>query len=271
MKQVAYIIFPAFGVIYSNPRHVAPGAGSTGKGPFKNISMNKYLFLISCCLLVSELNAQIGTWYSINLYPNYSNRRLIVFDNLTQDQIDIIDSLEAAKPSYSIGGTIQWRGEFLGFQLGANLVNTGYRTIRQPIPDDDPFEGRAEEYEQTFTSYLIEVPAEVTFYQTLNEKNEFFFMMGTGLAYSLSNRTHTSLYGGSSGQENAPTDKSFRNFNMEFQAALGWEKAFSPYVRMVVQPHFQFWMRGLYVDELINRNLYSLGVRVGIKFGRLIE
>ncbi|MCB0629680.1 MAG: outer membrane beta-barrel protein [Saprospiraceae bacterium] len=235
--------------------------------------MTKYAFFFIFFLFATQLSAQIGTWYSINLYPNYSNRRLIVFDNLTQDQIDVIDSLETRKPSYSIGGAIQWRGEFLGFQLGANFVETGYRTIRQPIPAEDPFSGRAEEYQQTFSNYLLEVPAEVTFYQVLNEKNEFFFMMGTGLAYSISNRTTTRLYNGGSPQteKNATEGPFFRKMNMEFQAALGWETAFSPTMRLVIQPHFQFWMRGLYQDELINRNLYSLGVRVGLKFGQLIE
>lgn len=238
--------------------------------------MNRLLILFVCCLCATDLAAQTGTWYSINLFPNYSNSRLIVFDNLTQDQIDVIDSLETSKPSYAIGGAMQWRGEFLGFQLGANLVNTGYRSIRQRIPAGDPYEGRGEEYEQTFTNYLIEVPAEFTFYQTLNDKNEFFFMLGTGLAYSLSNRTRTTLYdegGGAGGQESTASDSDilFRKVNLEFQTALGWEHAFGPYVRLSVQPTFQFWLRGLYLDELINRNLYSLGVRVGLKFGRLLE
>jgi hypothetical protein len=236
--------------------------------------MNKYLLLAGLCLLTIDLSAQMGTWYSINIYPNYSNRRLIVLDNLNQDQIEVMDSLEAAKPSYAVGGAIQWRGEFIGFQLGANFVNTGYRTIRQPIPSDDPFAGQAEEYEQTFTNYLLELPVEITFYQTLNENNEFFFLLGTGIAYNLSNRTRTTLFTNSSENpvDNSPTDNvDFRNLNVEFQAALGWEKAFNPNLRLVVQPHFQFWTRGLYVDELINRNLYTLGVRVGLKFGRLLE
>lgn len=236
--------------------------------------MNRYLLLIGCLLSFSSLSAQIGTWYSVNLYPNFSNRRLIVFDNLTQDQIDVIDSLETNKPSYSIGGAIQWRGEFLGFQLGANFVETGYSTLRQPVPADDDFAGRADEYQQTFTNYLVEFPVEVTFYQTLNDKNEFFFMLGTGVSYNISNQTRTALFnsGNSLGTEkNATEGLKFRKTNMEFQAALGWETAFSPTMRLVVQPHFQFWMRGLYQDELINRNLYSLGVRVGLKFGQLIE
>lgn len=236
--------------------------------------MNRYLLFVSFFLPAGDLAAQVGTWYSINLYPNYSNRRLIVFDNLNQDQIDIIDSLEAAKPSYAIGGAIQWRGDFIGFQVGANFVNTGYRAIRQPIPADDPFAGRAEEYQQTFTNYMVEIPVELTFYQTLNENNEFFFLLGSGLAYSISNRTRTTLFsnGGTNPVENMPTDdKDFRSVNLEFQAALGWEKALNPELRIVVQPHFQFWMRALYLDEPINRNLYSLGVRVGVKFGRLLE
>ena len=236
--------------------------------------MNRIALLFFFCLLIAELSAQSGTWYSVNLYPNYSNRRLIVFDNLNQDQVDAIDDLEASKPSYSIGGAIQWRGEFLGFQMGANFVNTGYRVVRQPIPGDGPFAGRGEEYRQTFTNYMMEIPIEVTFYQTLSETDEFFFMLGTGLGYNMSNRTRTTLYsgGGTATVENTPTDdKTFRNLNTEFQAALGWEKALNPQLKLVVQPHFQFWMRGLYLDELINRNLYSLGVRVGLKFGRLLE
>lgn len=236
--------------------------------------MNKYFFLAAFCLFSLELAAQMGTWYSLNLYPNFSDRRLIVFDNLSQEQIDRIDSLERARPSYSIGGAIQWRGEFIGFQLGANFVNTGYRNSRQPIPDISPFFGQAEEYEQVFSNYMIELPVEITFYQTLNENNEFFFMLGTGFAYNISNRTRTTLFsnGGTDPVENSPSDHAaFRKTNMEFQAALGWEKALNPNLRILVQPHFQFWMRGLYVDELINRNLYSLGVRLGLKFGRLIE
>lgn len=236
--------------------------------------MKNILLLAGICLLSLDLAAQEGTWYSINLYPNFADRRLIVFDNLNRDQIEAIDSLEASKPSYAIGGAIQWRGEFIGFQLGANLVNTGYRTIRQRIPAEDPFAGQADEYEQTFSTYLIELPIELTFYQTLNENNEFFFLLGSGIAYNLANRTRTTLFSNSSNTpvDNAPTEGVlFRNINLEFQAALGWEKAFSPNFRLLVQPHFQFWLRGLYVDELINRNLYSLGVRVGVKFGRLFE
>ena len=134
------------------------------------------------------------------------------------------------------------------FPIGSQLRQYRLSGIRQAIPANDPFAAQADEYQQNFTNYLIEIPAEVTFYQTLNDKNEFFFMIGTGLAYNLSNRTETTLYnnGGANQKDNSPTDEvTFRAINMEFQAALGWEKAFSPTLRLVVQPHFQFWMRGL--------------------------
>lgn len=235
--------------------------------------MNRILLLVATLFLLTDcLPAQVGTWFSLNLYPNYANRRLIVLDNLTRQQIDRIDSLEYAKPAYSVGGAIQWRGEFLGLQIGANLANMGYRTLRDRIPTDDPNAGLAEEQELRNTTYLLEVPIEFSFYQQLNDKNELYFVMGSGLAYHLSSTTHATLYTGNRVETNSrPTEGDFRKVNLSFQTAMGWEHAFSPYVRMQIQPHFQFWLRGLMIDAPLTRNLYSIGLRLGIKFGRLVE
>lgn len=235
--------------------------------------MSRILVLCLPLLLLTDmLTAQQGTWYSINLYPNFSNRRLIVLDNFTRSQIDEIDSLEVAKPSYSVGGAIQWRGDFLGLQIGANLANMGYRTLRHRIPAGHPNAGLAQEHELQQRNFMLEIPFEFTFYQQLDPRNDLYFLMGSGLAYHLSANTRSTLYDGNTvSTDSRPTQGEFRRLNVSFQTAMGWEHGLSPTLRLLIQPHFQFWLRGNTLDGPLTRNLYSVGLRLGLKFGRLLE
>jgi hypothetical protein len=230
--------------------------------------------LVLCLLLVSFTVVAFGQNYSgigINLFPNLSHRRLVAFDTDAQNQIDSLEANEMARPSYAGGLVLSYRGKKAGVQVGLNYSQTGYRGVRRNIPFNDPQAANFSEQAYSFRSQQLEVPFSVLFYQALSDKDDFFFSLGSGLSYNLSNQDITTRYAGDiSEREVAEAQGDFRRINYAFQTSMGWEHRFNDKWVMSVAPAFRLWLGGLYRDEPLNRNLYQAGLRVTFRFEREI-
>jgi len=236
--------------------------------------MLRILFLFLCFFYVGESIAQAGFSWGISLYPNYSDRRLIAYSFITQDEINRLDSLEGGRFSYSGGILAEWRTEKVGFQTGLNFMNTGYRTIRETLLPGDPDEGQGTERSFLFRNFNIEVPAELHFYQEVSPGNEFIFTLGGALSYNIANSSFKILHsdGNSERIDVADEEQEFRPLNIAFVTAVGWETDISETFSLVIQPTFEFWMRGIFTTTSdLNRNLYNLGVKVNLKFRTVYE
>ena len=220
-------------------------------------------FLFGASSIFAQTTFDVG----LSLYPNMSNRRLIAFNNLSTQAQKTLDSLESARPSYSIGVVAGWRGGKAGFQFGLSYMNTGYRTLKQAIPADDPQSEIASNRRYTFQNTNIEIPINLLFYQELSEKDEFFFMMGTALSFNLQNKNQVILYSGENKiREEVPVNQDdFRLFNYAFEAGMGWERTFNDRLAMIIQPNFQFWFKGVLEKNELNRSLYNFGLRIIVK------
>ena len=231
--------------------------------------MNK----ISCCLgllflFTSVLSAQDTFDWGLNLYPNYSDRRLISFNAISDSTILLIDQRENGRFSYSAGLIAGWRGKKASFNFGLNYMNTGYQTVKEPIPADDPAPEGADSRRFVFQNTNLEVPLEVNFYQELSPGTEFYFMLGWTFSYNLNNRIKTIYFLPENRQTESVTDETeeFRKFNYGFQTGIGMEKTFSDRYALVVGPQFQFWFKGVYAEDNLNRSLYSFGLKIAFKF-----
>jgi len=236
--------------------------------------MLRIIFVISSFLYVAQGWAQVDFSYGISLFPNYSDRRLISFSFLSQEDIFSLDSLERGRFSYSGGVFAQWRSEKVGFQTGVNFMNTGYGTIRETILAGDPDENLGNERSFVYRNFNIEVPAELHFYQEMSPGNEFIFTLGAALSYNIANDSYKIIHrdGGNDRTNISDPDQEFRAMNVAFITGVGWETALSESFSMVIQPTFEFWMRGLLPATLeLNRNLYNIGVKVNFKFIQLYE
>jgi len=237
--------------------------------------MKKTGFLLLLALAAWPTFAQQSFGWGVNLFPNISGRRLIAYSNITQDMIREIEKREASKPSYAAHLFASWRGEKAGFQVGAGFADTGYRTVEEAIPTNDPDFANAISRRYVFRNYNIEIPASLKFYQSLSDKDYFNFMLGTNISYNLSNDTLTVLYNdGTSSTRSASDESDFRKINYAFTTGLGWEHRFSPKFTLIVQPTFTFWMKALFKETEfteLNRNLYNFGVSVGFRFDRELE
>ncbi|MCB0547257.1 MAG: outer membrane beta-barrel protein [Phaeodactylibacter sp.] len=206
--------------------------------------------------------------WGVEAYPNYSNRRLIAQTSISNQQARALEALETGRFSYSAGLFAQWRGGRAGFQTGLRFTDTGYQTVRTSLSSDDTPPPGATEKRIVYQNRFLEAPAELLFFQELDDKNDFFFTIGLALAYNLSNQNKTVFYTGdtrSANSEKAENDN-FHNISYSFLTGMGWEHQFSDSFSVVLQPAFQFWLQSLLIDTDINRNLYSVGLRIGAKF-----
>ncbi len=220
--------------------------------------------------------AQTTVSYGLELYPNLSNRRQAIYYNIDPTKIDSLDKLEKGTFGYGLGAFWGVRGEKIGFQVGANYSVAGYQRVRSVLADGSPDKPAFAEYTEAFRTQQIEVPIGIKFYQELGDQDEFYFMFGALLNYSLQNELTTTLFADSGATEerkgDAPGD--YRKFNIGFQAGLGWEHHFSDAFTMSLQPTFRFYFQGLLQNDpalQVNRNLYSLGLRATFRLDRRTE
>lgn len=230
-----------------------------------------FFLLISSGLLLAQSDRFTG--YGIDLFPHYSNRRLVVFDFSDQARIDSLETNETARPSYGIGAFLSYRGEKVGLRFGASYLNAGYARKREDIPFTDPFASKFSEVEYRFVSHQIEVPFSILFYQQLSDKDEFFFLLGTGASFNVSNKDiYTRYEGSTSEKEILDAPQGFRRLNFCLETGMGWEHKLGQELAMSIAPVFKLWLAGLYKEPLMeNRNLYQLGLKVAFKIDRKIE
>ncbi len=225
-----------------------------------------WLFLSLSCAAFAQSSLQWG----IEIYPNVSNRRLLPQNDVSQDQIDQLEGLEVAKFSYSAGLTASWRRERIGFKTGLNFVESGYQTRRVEVDPRDEVPEGADDQRTAYQSFFLEVPAELQFFQSFNKKNDFLFMLGFSAAFNISTRQRTTFFLGDTEEAEVETLDSgdYTGLHFSFLTGLGYQHSFSDNLAVLLQPNFQFWLTGLLSDPnaRINRSLYSVGLRLGVKF-----
>jgi hypothetical protein len=227
------------------------------------------LLLVACCLSGSLL-AQSELKVGVELFPNISHRRLVAqFNDTDPNETRRLETLEVSRFSYSAGVMAQWRSERIAFKTGAYFVESGYQTRRTEVDLRDDVPDGAEDQRIDYVHYFIEIPAEILFYQTLNDKNDFLFSMGLSMAVNIANRERVTYYTSDVSERvtQEPGDTNFSGLGYSFISGLGWEHHFDGFTTMI-QPTFQFWLGGLLNDPLAryNRNLYAVGVRTAVKF-----
>lgn len=231
--------------------------------------MKRILFLLLSLAISLNLTAQNFSW-GFQIFPNYSGRRLIVQDpSIGESAVKEIEARETGKPSLAAGVEAGWRAEKLGFRFGLSLAETGYRTVKEPIPTDAPNPEGATDIRTVYRNYNIVVPAEIDFIHEIDSKNAFFFLLGAAGSINLANEVRETLFfGDSQERRKAPLpEENFRTVNFAFQSGLGWENQVNPGWSLYLQPTFRFWLKGLYdQDANINRSLFDLGLKMGVRF-----
>lgn len=206
--------------------------------------------------------------WGISVFPHLAGTRLISFGLLSEEEIAEINEREITRFGYAGGLFAQWKGEKLGFQVGLNFMDTGYRTVKEPIPADDPNPQGATDRRLLYQYQYIELPVEVLFYQNFRNKHAFFFMLGASASYNINNYETTILDLGDSqsrSREKLPQED-FNSFNYAFQAGVGYETELSEKVGLFFEPVFQFWLKEVFKDMELNRSLYTVGLKVGVRF-----
>jgi hypothetical protein len=246
-------------------------ASDTPHLPDKAICMSRIsLLLIIFLLSVAALTAQRYSGYGINLFPQLSHRRLVNLDFGSLAQTDSLEANEIARPSFATGLVLSYRGEKAGVQTGLNYSQTGYQGKRVPLAFNDPNRANFNEERYGFRSQSIEIPFALLFYQNLSPKDDFFFMLGSGINYNLSNQSIITRFDGetSAREVNDIENDDFRRINYAFQTGMGWEHKLSNNMVFSLAPTFRLWMAGVFKNALLNRNLYQVGLRATVRFDR---
>lgn len=230
--------------------------------------MKHILILITMMATAGSLTAQNFSW-GFHVYPNYSSRRLIVLGaNIGESQVQALEERETGKLSLSAGLQAGWRAKKIGFRFGLAFAETGYQTIKEPIPADDPNPFDASQRRTIFRNYNLVLPAEIDFIHEIDSKNAFVFLLGAAASYNLGNEVREVYYLGDTQERQAGTlpEESFRAVNFAFMSGMGWERQLSEGMDLLIQPTFHFWLSGLLEDTPLNRSLYDVGIKMGVMF-----
>lgn len=223
------------------------------------------------CLFATSIFAQEGgSGFGLVLEPQISGRRLIAnAATISQRQIDSIERVEIGAPAYAVGLLWNTRGEKIGFQIGIQYADLGYQTQKLALPADSPRGNQFDRFREQFRQRQVELPLAIHFYQSIGADDDFYFLMGGALGYSLNQAQSTIYYAGDVRErESEEVTGEYRRFNYAFQTGMGWEHHFTERLTLVVQPTFRFWLKSLQQDVTPDRNLYQLGVQIGLRFDR---
>ncbi len=209
------------------------------------------------------------TQYGISAYLNFSGARLAASSTLNQRAIDSIEAREISKPSYSVGLLTQRLGQKAGFRIGLQYMDTGYRTVREPVPPGANAPAGAFRQQVIYRHINLELPAELLFIHALSGKDRLNFMMGFSAAYILQNREDYVFFSGErlSRQVNRLATADLNRLQLAFQTGIGFQHDLGSSLAIFVQPAFLFWYTALVQPPAeANRNLYSIGLKTGILF-----
>ncbi len=232
-----------------------------------------FLTIFPAAFALTQPNLQFG----LSAYPNFSGARLAASTTANQMIIDSIEAREVSRPAFSLGLAVQWRGAKAGFRTGMQINDTGYRSVREPVPAGVPAPPDAITRTVVYRNLNLEVPAEVLFIHEAGPKDRLNFMMGFSAAYNLNNFEDNIFYSGERiGRESEKlSNAGFRRLQMAFQTGVGWQRDFGRSVVLFLQPTFQFWYTALLEEpeDNVNRNLYNIGLKTGILFrtGRSLD
>jgi hypothetical protein len=230
--------------------------------------MKHILVLIIGVVAAGSLAAQNFSWGAY-VYPNYSSRRLIILgSNIGESQIQALEEQETGKLSLSAGLQAGWRAEKIGFRFGLAVSETGYQTVKEAIPEDDPNPLGASQRRVVYRNYNLVLPVEIDFIHQIDSKNAFVFLLGGAASYNLGNEVKEVFYLGDTRerQEGALPEGTFRSTNFAIMSGMGWERKLSEGMHLMLQPTFHFWLSGMLEEAPVNRSLYDVGVKVGVLF-----
>jgi hypothetical protein len=230
--------------------------------------MNKVLSLFFLFFSITTFG-QSFEW-GVTLHPNFSNRRLIALGLYSEEDIVTIDSMEAARPSYSGGVFANWQNEKIGLYVGVNYMSTGYRSIKNIILPDDPLSQNYTHQRFVYENRNIEIPIILQFIQRPDEKNAIYFNLGTAISYNVQNKNSTIFYTRETQFRDdiyEPEIDDFRRVNYAFQTGFGWKRTLDNGMAVTLEPVFVMWIKGILKSNDLNRSIYSLGIRTSFSLG----
>jgi hypothetical protein len=229
--------------------------------------LNIIIFSILC--FTTQGRTQGGAQVGVAIFPHFSGARLAASTTAPPGVIAILEEREISRPSLGAGLAVQWQAERAGFRTGLQVVESGYRTVRENIPSGQEAPEGASEWQIAQRLLRLEVPAEILFMQSWNDRDRMNFTMGLSAAFGISYSEDITFYSAERlGRTRQIQDRGmFTPLQLAFQTGIGWQRDFGERIVFFMQPTFQFWYTGLLRGTPeVNRNLYTLGLKTGIVF-----
>lgn len=224
-----------------------------------------FLFVFSFCFLATQAQESGMSW-GINLFPNYSYRKVVPLNNTDFGELARLDSIETGKFSYSAGIITEFHwGPKVGFQTGLNFVNTGIETLRSPFVTN---EGTERSKKLTYEHLSVEIPFLLNFYQEFSENTTIYFVLGGTALAKVRNQVRTTTYSGENKLDSS-TKKDERDsgvMNYSLFSGMGLEQSLGDNLVVFFQPNFQFFLKSFAMEPTVSRINYALGASVGFKF-----
>ena len=251
-------------------------SSAIGRQPNKELVLNlakplnfmmRFILLFICIVVFFSVEAQeSGVSWGVQLFPNYSYRKVVPLNNTELIELVRLDSLEKGKFSYSAGliAEFHW-GPKVGFQTGINFLNTGIETIRMPFVTN---EGTEREEKLTYEHLAVEVPFLLHFYQEFSDQTSLYFVLGGTALATVKSQVRQTIYEGENKLESS-TNKDSREasiMNYSLFTGIGLEQSLGKNIGLFFQPNFQFFLKIFAEDAKVSRINYAIGASIGIKF-----
>ena len=227
--------------------------------------MLRYLpqLLLLCCSL--SLSAQtLERSFGLELVPLLSERRVAGVGNVTFDQLEIIDSLEAGNPSFGLGVVYESRVDRIGYTTGLRYTRASYGTLQQLG------EETGVTYSDEVRAHYLSLPFELVFYQDVSEQDRVLFMLGAAVQYHLGTGVQRTSFrnGEETGSERLADGPDYRGLVTSFITGFGYDRKLSSDWAIRLQPTFEFYLNGNLKpnpDTKANRNFYQIGLRLVVR------
>ena len=227
----------------------------------------RLLLLIFCCVSATGYAQVYEKSYGIEASVHQGGRRISAGSGIPFQQLERQDSLESGLGGYGIGLLFESRADKIGFTAGVRYFTTGY--IFTETFADGP--GFGTDIESEVTARYLELPLEMNFHQSINEKDRVSFTLGLGANLHLKTETaETPIVEGQRGDtEIIPPfdDEEFRPVVVSLNTALAYDRKLGDDFAVKVQPYFRFFLQGNLQTNFsqFNRNYFQTGVRVVVK------
>ena len=217
--------------------------------------------------------------------PSFSYRNLRTLNGTSSDYKDSLGKMDRGRHNWGGGlKTLLFIDKYTYLQIGVEYKGISFTRVREDLQFHDtvhPEIGRIWDLSQTVLSkdaffyhkyrYLsVPVIYQKAFSRKkIHPKMQFYFASGLNFDFLFTDETRVTLYGWSVGGESMfkiPNDYTSSTFNLTLDLGGRFEYLLNERSSFSVQPAFKYPLLSTAKDDLVEFNIFQVGLQVGVNY-----